>query len=156
MYVYTITTQPPLHCPNTHIAQIWDFTSHAIRATLSLGRPVTKLKLLRNNNFAACVCARMHASSLPVDGILFWIQVTADYVIHVIDCDTHRVVRLFTGHTGPINDVVCAVPCRAVLCCAVLCCAVLMYPCLHRPGLPMVDGLSVLQWTPLFACGVRA
>ncbi|OQR88110.1 hypothetical protein ACHHYP_07540 [Achlya hypogyna] len=68
-----------------HTLKFWDFNSHALVATVDLGCPVTHLSLHKDNNLV--------------------VAAGDDFVLRVLDIQTRKLVRRFTGHTHWITDV---------------------------------------------------
>lgn len=64
--------------------RIWDFTRGTLTTTLDMTTPVTGLALHRENDLAAVMCD--------------------DLSVRVIDVQTHRVSRIFRGHTHRLTD----------------------------------------------------
>ncbi|OQR91426.1 hypothetical protein THRCLA_09001 [Thraustotheca clavata] len=68
-----------------HTLKFWNFATHACLDTIDLGSPVTHLQLHKENNLIVAACD--------------------DFVLRVIDIQTRKLVRRFTGHTHWITDV---------------------------------------------------
>ena len=61
-----------------------------------------------------------------------------DFIILIVDTDTKRIVRSFTGHSNRITDMVSQIPILH---------STSLIPIPSRPSVLIPDGSSVLEWT---------